>query len=700
MVGFTPDSVVGILRIDWSAWSGIRKRNTVLGIIIWTLIIALSFIWNIYSAKEGTKELAKNEARVNFNKDYAFRLWVAKHGGVYVPATKDTPPNPNLSHVPERDIKTPSGRQLTLMNPAYMFRQLTNEFLELYGVKGRMTSLKPLYPPNAPDEWEKNALTAFEKGVKEVFEFTDMDGEPYLRLMRPTIAKKPCLKCHAFQGYKEGDIRGGVGVSIPMTPYLAIQQKTINTLITAHFFIWIFGLIVIGFISVKARALASERIKAEDRLRRSEDNLNRAQEVARIGSWSLDIPKNELMWSKETYRIFGVAFDTPLTYEAFLQMVHPDDRNYVDRSWKAALSGEPYDIEHRIVVNGDIKWVHEKAEPAFNEKGEPLSAIGTVQDITEHKMATERLKDTVHTLEMTKTAALNIMEDLQQEIKEHKRTEEALREKSLQRDELNRMLEHKVAEEVKKNIEKDSIMMHQSRLAAMGAMISAIAHQWRQPLNALGLIIQDIKDADEYGELTKDYIDRSVKKSMNQIKFMSKTIDDFRNFFRPDKERQAFDIKLAAGDILSMLSAQLKSNNISYRLTCHEHNKTVEDFREIIPCDAFNIAGYPNEMKQVFMNIVNNAKDAILQRREEGLMPAGKKGLILFDFEKEGDKKVIRITDNGGGIPQDIIDRIFDPYFTTKEQGRGTGIGLYMSKVIVESNMGGRLSVRNFDGGA
>jgi signal transduction histidine kinase len=105
-------------------------------------------------------------------------------------------------------------------------------------------------------------------------------------------------------------------------------------------------------------------------------------------------------------------------------------------------------------------------------------------------------------------------------------------------------------------------------------------------------------------------------------------------------------------------------------------------------------------MKQVFMNIVNNSKDAILQRREEGLMQEGEKGLIAFDFYRAGDNVIIRITDNGGGIPEEIIDKIFDPYFTTKEQGKGTGIGLYMSKVIIEQNMGGKLTVRNVNGGA
>ena len=249
--------------------------------------------------------------------------------------------------------------------------------------------------------------------------------------------------------------------------------------------------------------------------------------------------------------------------------------------------------------------------------------------------------------------------------------------------------------------ESERILVHQSRLAAMGEMIGAIAHQWRQPLNAVNAIIQDLKDAYEYGVLDRNYLDRSVKNSMQQIQFMSKTIDDFRNFFRPDKTKKTFDAKQAAGEVLAMVSSQLTTLGISYRITCHVHNRTFEDFTSpVVPCGEMAILGFENEMKQVFLNLVNNAKDAILDCREHGLMGPGVKGLITFDFEHPGERVVIKVTDNGGGIPADIRTRIFEPYFSTKEPGRGTGIGLYMSKVIIENNMGGLLTARNVDGGA
>jgi signal transduction histidine kinase len=188
---------------------------------------------------------------------------------------------------------------------------------------------------------------------------------------------------------------------------------------------------------------------------------------------------------------------------------------------------------------------------------------------------------------------------------------------------------------------------------------------------------------------------------MQQIQFMSKTIDDFRNFFHPDKTKKAFDVKQAAVDVLTLVSSQLATHGISHRITCHVHNQIFEDFTSpVIPCKEMTILGYENEMKQVFLNLVNNAKDAILECREHGLMSPGVKGLIAIDFEHPGERVVIRVTDNGGGIPAGIMDRIFEPYFSTKEPGRGTGIGLYMSKMIIENNMGGRLTARNVDGGA
>ena len=152
--------------------------------------------------------MVKNEARANFNKDQALRFWATTHGGVYAPITGQTPPNPYLSHVKERDIKTPDGKALTLMNSAYMLRQTMENYESLYGVRGHITSLKHFREETAPDEWEKSALQGFESGAKEIFEFTEIDGKSYFRYMSPMIAKEGCLKCHGHQGYKMGDVRG------------------------------------------------------------------------------------------------------------------------------------------------------------------------------------------------------------------------------------------------------------------------------------------------------------------------------------------------------------------------------------------------------------------------------------------------------------------------------------------------------------
>jgi hypothetical protein len=182
-------------------------------IAMWAATVWGLLLWGISRTTQSTRQLAHQVAKAHFNKDLAFRSWAASHGGVYVPADDRTPPNPYLRHVLDRDLQTPSGKRLTLMNPAYMLRQLHEDFAELYGVKGHLTSLKPLRPENRPDDWEKNSLEAFEHGKGEVTAHAEVDGKPCLRLIRPLVAEKDCLKCHS--DYKEGDILGGIGIALP-----------------------------------------------------------------------------------------------------------------------------------------------------------------------------------------------------------------------------------------------------------------------------------------------------------------------------------------------------------------------------------------------------------------------------------------------------------------------------------------------------
>ncbi len=268
-------------------------------------------------------------------------------------------------------------------------------------------------------------------------------------------------------------------------------------------------------------------------------------------------------------------------------------------------------------------------------------------------------------------------------------------------EELNQNLERRVEQEIRLRLEKERLLVQQSRLAAMGEMIGAIAHQWRQPLNTVAAVVQDLGDAQAFGALDKAYLDRGVDTAMQQIRFMSKTIDDFRNFFQPEKEKRFFDVQQAAADVLAMFSPQLVAHRISCRLTCAVHGTTYTDFSAPIrSCGEMQLLGYENEMKQVFLNLLANAKDAILERREKTRAQPEEQGRVALEFAQKGGKILVRVSDNGGGIPEGVLERIFEPYFSTKEQGRGTGIGLYMSKMIVEGNMGGRISARNIDGGA
>lgn len=287
-----------------------------------------------------------------------------------------------------------------------------------------------------------------------------------------------------------------------------------------------------------------------------------------------------------------------------------------------------------------------------------------------------------------------------QDISERRQSEDALREKTLQLEELTHNLEKRVEEEIAIRRKNEQILIQQAKLAAMGEMLGAIAHQWRQPLNTLGMCVQNINDSYIHGDLNRFYLEKTVQKSMDQIHHMSKTIDDFRNFFLPDKEISEFDSMAAVGDVLMLISAQLMSSDIAFRLTCHTHARTFDHVGDIMACPEKTVEGYRNEFEHVILNLISNARDAITAKRGAADEGPSIRGLITFDFFNRDNHVIIEVGDNGTGIPEAIIPRIFEPYFTIKEQTKGTGIGLYMSKIIIEDHMKGSLTARNGQEGA
>ncbi len=225
---------------------------------------------------------------------------------------------------------------------------------------------------------------------------------------------------------------------------------------------------------------------------------------------------------------------------------------------------------------------------------------------------------------------------------------------------------------------KELLLIQQGRHASMGEMIGNIAHQWRQPLNALGLLIQKMGYLHSRGTLNEENINANIDKGMQLINGMSKTIDDFREFFNPNKKKALFQVREAIENAYSIVESAFASHMIEYHLEMYED---------------VEIKGYKNEFSQVIVNLLNNAKDVLI---EKDVHPA----YIRIFIIKSDDRLVIKVCDNGGGIPEDMLSKIFDPYFSTKEQGKGTGIGLYMSKMIIEDHMHGKLSATNTAEGA
>jgi len=256
----------------------------------------------------------------------------------------------------------------------------------------------------------------------------------------------------------------------------------------------------------------------------------------------------------------------------------------------------------------------------------------------------------------------------------HNSLEEKVEEKTKELTELNAYLEIKISKEVAQNRKKDIIMFQQARLASLGEMLNNIAHQWRQPLGSITMIVQSFQTKMLHGKLTDEFVDEKVHDALLLANNMSETLEDFKNFFSPNKEKNRFYIKDCIEHSIELSKYSLEKQNIQIKL----------EVKENVELNTFY-----NELSHVFLNIISNSKDALCSTCHKD------DRIIKIIVNKYKDKVVVNMIDNGGGIPEDIMPKIFEPYYTTKYKSAGTGIGLYMSKQIIEKHMEGSISYKN-----
>lgn len=546
-------------RLDVFSASAVL-RTAALVAVAWTLASAGFLAWDLYGSDRQALELARHDAAARIGKDIAFRAWATSHGGVYVPPSERTPPNPYLAGIRDRDVETASGKKLTLMNPAYMLRELQTHYPASFGEKGRITSLKPLNPVNAPDEWERAALLRFEQGAREVSAVADIDGVAHLRMMKPFFIEQGCLKCHGTQGYRVGDVRGGIAVSLSLEPFYAAADRTQRDLLLGHGASWIIGLVGIGFVTGQNRRRELDRKLAEEHLCSSAASLEEAQRIAHVGNWELDLDSNRLSWSAEIYRIFEIdPQDFGASYEAFLAAIHPDDRALVSQAYaKSVEERKPYDIVHRLLMkDGRVKYVVEKCETRYGPDGKPLRSMGTVHDVTEREQAERQVR------------ALNL------------ELENRVRERTAQLQNANQELE---------------------------AFAFSVSHDLRAPLRAIDGFSQI---------LVEDYeakLDPEARRLLGVVREntvrMAQLIDDILSFSRMGR-RDMNTVELDLGSMARSVFAELQSAAPDRTLRLELGN---------LPAATADGA----MMRQVLVNLISNAIKFTGQRTEAVIEVGGK----------------------------------------------------------------------------
>ncbi len=654
-------------------------------------------------------------ARAQIDNDLLQRRWAASHGGVYVPVDATTPPSPYLNHIPERDIETPSGRKLTLINPAYMMRQV-NELADTQsGIKRHITSLKPLRPENKPDPWEAAALQSIEQGQPSVQAVSDLDGVSYLRTLYPFIVEKKCLKCHAGQGYKVGDIRGGISVSVPIAPYLKEFRAALSMQIAYHGGVWLLGLLGLFLFRTKMQQqLQKTASSLEESLRIAEELKNsqaRFQSLSDASFGGVIIHEQGLILDCNQ----GLADMTGFTLDELIGMdgrdlIEPDALPLVLKNIKSGY-GDRYEVEG-VRKDGSIYPLSIKGKNV-QYQGREVRVI-EFRDITERKKAEaslrkneamqramlENIGDVIAIVDakgfnrfksgnverwfgwspqelVGRLAWENIHPDDLSRIRKAfselvpqentTKTEECryrckdgsykwievtgtncLHDPDIRGILLNY---HDITEKLEHEKEQQGL----EKLESLGILAGGLAHDFNNLLAGLYGNVSLVKMHMANDHPASRYVE-AIEKSMNSAKLLTNQFLIFAKGGDPLPEQ--LDLQDLIREIIGF---NLAGSNVKLDMS------PVEDLW-LVNVDQ-------GQIEQVFANLTINAKQAMpsggqLAIRLKNICIAAE---TISDMQA-GRYVQVMVTDTGYGIAPDLLEKVFDPYFSTKVTGSGLGL--------------------------
>ncbi len=627
-------NAVDVNRKTGSRHFQLLRRYVLAAVLSWTVIIAGFMGWNLFQLNEQTNDLAHKEAIAHFNKDQGFRLWGTEHGGIYVPVSKKTPPSPYLSHVPERDITTPSGIPLTLMNPAYMVRQLMEDYTELYGIRGRITGLVVLRPENSPDEWEKYALHRLKKGENEVMEVADIDGAPFLRMMRPMYMREGCDKCHGHLGFKTGDFRGGVGVAIPMAPYLATQRQSQYLLIATHTFIWFLGLGLIGIGRKQINGHIQGTQKAEEEIRTLNRELeHRVEERTERLRTIVDTAADGIITIDEKGSIesFNTAAEKIFGYNS------------------AEIVGQPV----TRLMKSDEAQMHQIQLQNYLETGE-THVIGTGREVMAVRQNGETFPLYI-AVSSVKLGDRQLFTGIVRDMTDPKKTEQSLR-------------------HAKEQAEKANM--------AKSQFLSSMSHELRTPLNGILGFAQLLKHLPEepITERQSDYVELILSAGSH----LHDLINDLLDLSKIESGNLALSIEtinpvLAVNECVELVTPLAEGKQISIE----------DNISSSSVCPTTYIRADYVRFKQIIFNLVSNA---VKYNRDQGSV-----SLTCCDSDACDGSFRFSVTDTGLGIPETQIKDLFEPFNRLGQEAgeiEGSGVGLTVTKMLVEL-MNGKMGVES-----